>query len=892
MSAGSFGKAVVAESGELKGEMLDGVTAMVHEETVIDTPGTDIKNVSAGNAGKSLNIGQYEEFTLQEFFKRPVLIDTETYGLRATDMATIRPWDLWSRNAAVRGKLSNYSYFTGDLYLQFNLSGSPYAYGKMLLAYIPYPEANSVYEAYKNIVNNAISGLQVDQTKTCFNNYLSQFPGSIVMDYHENEPVIMKLPFICYKQAFRLFNSATTTISNSTAFHDFLEAGEIHFSQLNPLEMANDDVDGEVAITVYAWCENVTLGNPTATNINITAEMGSKKEKKSVKKITFGRAKQFVDSAVGDEYALDGPVSSIASAIGGAATSLSNVPIIGGYMTATSSVASTIGKIAAWFGFSKPVILNAAMFVKNNPFQNGAVTNVDETTMKIAVDPKQELALCSDVCAEEGPDNMAISEIAKRPSYIATFKWSQTDDPMDTVLWRCLNSPYLYTAAFKVQGSNDATNWHIQPSALMFAAQPFQYWRGSITYRFEVVCSRFHRGKLLVSFEPNIWQESLITAADSQLNQQNHLLVDIQDTQYFEITVDWAYTKAWCRMDQTVADRDLAPFNCIDLRRNTQMLFSTGTDKVPYNGMLYVRPLTRLIQPTTDSSVTLNVYVYSNDLQVAKPSYLAMGESRSYCYAESGETRAMDSAVLNETTADLEGLHLHHFGEVVPSFRALLKRYDNYFEASAPAGTAGFHVYTIRGALYSRPGNPIGFNTTLSPTNWLSTNNLLDYLRYGYLGMRGGMRFRVYSQGEIDSLGGYTKVKFPPEFLVNTATLTGSTENFLVNDANTENIRAYFSNDFNGSLTFHKDSNGGIEFEIPFYNSQLFCFACDTYFDGLTTSDGLAWDSTWANRWYVSNIYKTAGSETIFGFIDRATAEDFNLMRFQGAPFYSVPNVS
>merc|ERR1712007_377482 len=108
-------------------------------------------------------------------------------------------------------------------------------------------------------------------------------------------------------------------------------------------------------------------------------------------------------------------------------------------------------------------------------------------------------------------DELCIGAISSRKSYIGTFVWTDEDLSMSQVLWNSTVSPNLGVALGSIPSLVDPTFDQnvFQDSALAFSSRPFTFWRGSINFTFEVVCSRFHRGKLLIRYEPNIRQYDL-----------------------------------------------------------------------------------------------------------------------------------------------------------------------------------------------------------------------------------------------------------------------------------------------------------------------------------------------------------------------------------------------
>lgn len=894
------------------GELHKGVEPPEQNQTLRDYTGEVPDETSAGEQGQYVDNAQKERLPIESFFCRPVLIDSWTQSAANTAPTNLiqnifNPWELWSDRPAVRAKLTNYAFFKGDLKIRIALSGNPYSYGRLLVSYVPYAIYNdyltTAYTSNGMLNNNTVDN-DFDHFGMCYVTYLSQMPGARTMDPSTNEPLDITLPFISYKQAHRIYNTSATAIGNANAFIDFQEAGRLYFVWMNRPKTSNADPDAEVTVTTYAYCDNIELGNPTGTNIDITAESGvmksgrkrnpkpqNTKERASV----VVRTKDLIDAAISDEYEAEGPVSKVASAVSKAAVELSGVPVIGGFATATGAVANTIGKLASWFGFSKPVVLEPAIYVKNNPFQNGATTAGGETTMKIAVDPKQELSMSLDLGGTDGSDDMVIQKIAAREGFFTKFVWSQADDPLSTPIWKCLNTPLLANMALKPTGATDGTDTLVQPTPMYFATLPFDYWRGSITYRFEIVCSRFHRGKLQITYEPNVPMEALISADVVRLNQQNTLIVDIQETQEVEFTVDWVYPRAWCKSFTSNSITE-APADMLSwLGSSTAQFGVPAGQSGNFAGYIFVAPYTRLIQPQDGVDIEVNVYVRCEDLEVARPNE-SFQNSRSYTFhTESGMLDKGNSKHVNDTfivdnSASKEGIHLHHFGEKIGSFRALLKRYNTLWSevGQTAMNTNEIALYTVS-TIYSASPRPIGNDTANNAI--LYSGNLFDYLRYAYLGARGGMRFRYLCSSEATLISRYTKVILEPEY--------GWTATNLITDLKTEDA-SVTGNDLNvfgrnspaGTLTYFVDSNGGIEYEMPFYDNNLFRFSNSNDW-GASVATGLAqgqlgYITFGTNRYTVSSIVRNRSETPYNVIVDQATAEDFTFLRFQAAGFFSV----
>jgi len=887
----------IAESKELGDMALGDADNAETYQNVQDYAGETPVTYSLGKSLHSINDGGDTQLSLDQFFERPISIYDSTFNSGTEYNVALKVWNLWANDASVRAKLANYSYFKGDLHIKIATTGTPYHYGRLMASYQPYAKFNDMLRSYDTLIGATVP--TVTEILPAYKCYLSQAPGVAYIDVKENEPIILDVPFISPKPKYRLFNSSNLVITNATSFVDFEEAGELRFVTLNKLQVANEDYDSDISINIFAWMTNVELGSLTSTDMNITAQSkvisyhtearrrrrrrrspsydsesedeAPAKPKSLLSKVSSGVAAggEKVMAALkggGDEYSEPGPVTTIATAVSKIGNTLSDIPIIGPFAKATSTIAGTVGKVAGWFGWAKPLVLTDPTYVKHLPFMNGAVTIGKDTPFKISVDPKQELSVDQSLGGVE-EDQMSILAISSRESFLTSFTWADTDVALTTILWGTLVTPYLFQQA---EWTSTGAQGLVQPTAMMFAAQPFNSWRGKINFRFEVVCSKFHRGKLLFKFEPNFAMEGLISSGSTKLNQQNTVILDIQNGQEVSFEVDWAHVRNWCAAPESVQ----ANSPPCDLEGQAASYVSHLETEV--NGFLEVRALNELVQPADLADVQINVYVCCKDLQVNRPSKDIMPATRLLTYTESKEINPTGSK------AD-EKIFLDHYGEKIFSFRSLLKRYQTTGIAYQQNSVVGMGTIKIDGTLYPFDGLP----TATSPPNTTVPTALFNYLRYGFMGVRGGYRFRVIMQTESSINQCYTRVKLMPDADMHDTKL-GITFASIQDVGSYQN--ANYLSDIDGTLLFHMGTNGGIEFEIPYYSHNLFNFAFDVDF-GAQTGDELAMGTldshcqSWL--WEVHTSGQLANTNKTVVTTDTASAEDFTFLRFQGAPFFT-----
>lgn len=850
-----------------EGEMKDGgvgPASVTMHENVTDVGGAEPHHDEPSAPYQMMNQGERTVLDLDAFFERPVEIDRFSVVPGSEVNRNLSIWDLYSRDPTVRAKLRNYTYFRGNLKVRIAISGTPFHYGRLMFSYQPYPLRNDTLQ-------NLLAGYALfPGLKQCLCNYYSQSPNCVVVDVKANKPVEMMVPFLSVKPFHRLFNTGTGAITAVTPFDDMAAAGSLYIISLN----AGGSVSASPSpyyVQIYVSAENVELGVPTATRLEVDTE--------------------------GDERIV-GPVEKVASSAQEVARALSMVPTIAPFAMAATSMFDGMRRFAAIFGWAKPGLQEELTYVKNRAFQNGSVCISHEAVEKLTFDPKQELTVDPRVVGEE-VDEMSISYLTSINTFLTTFQWQAGSSALQ--FWIKPN-PKMTT--WFDTGSQEI---HV-PTAMSFAATPFSFWRGDTVITVEVVCSAFHRGKMAVVFEPNIEQALLLTST-LQLNKQFVTVIDIQETQHVSFVVEWAGVRPWLKiLDNSTATTSYG----------VGIVSAFGQNFC--NGMVMFFPFTELQSPD-DSSVDVNVYVRGKDvqfnvprdtqlLQTALPIVASLAEQKEFDLGgviaspdpiqvdfegaryDLSDTRfplyvdyegrdysfgdmEITDMVLNPTGATNAHISEWYFGEQPVSFRSMCKRFHAIFGETLSG--VGILRRILRVPWLAPPTN--GYGGYPAPSNRYLPH-LMGYLRYAYVGVRGGVRYRV---------------------VVNDSSLVVTSKTFDVNlEAPTTGI-AYFSYTSGTSITFpntipralynggtngNLDTNYGIEFEVPFYSNNLFLYGFR--YDGETPSDNSV--DTFYTRGAVCTVYgeNTAASSTVSVGVQMAAAEDWTLLRYQGAPYYQV----
>jgi hypothetical protein len=520
---------------------------------------------------------------------------------------------------------------------------------------------------------------------------------------------------------------------------------------------------------------------------------------------------------------------------------------------------------------------------------NLANTNMPDTSTKLSVDVKQELTIDPRTVGLGSTDEMTIASIACRESYLTQFPWLVATAP-ETPLFEINVTPMVWDTY------DDGSGNEIHLPACGFAAIPFENWKGTMKYRFQVVASAYHKGRLKVVYEPNGF-------ASNEYNTNYTRIIDIAQEKDFTVDVGWAQPYPYGSVSQPGTNRSV-----------TSLVFKqTGfTDQDPSpsaNGVLRVYVVNELAVPGDPalSPVTVNVFVSAHDdIQFRNPtstlndfSYFPTGGfSTLGVTPQSGveqpdaentweDEKPMEQSVsysFNTPLDETDNSDKVFFGESIVSFRALLKRYNRLAYVSESSfspmtlftlETNAFPYYKgyAPGAIYTTDGGEYSYGMM----------TLMNYLTPAYCGWRGGIRWKSSPTLSNTSAQTYsaTVIRGSEEVALwsqDKVTLPGGNSGLSrlsINDNATHS----------GAVATSSSVNPVLEWELPFSVPRRFVPAKTA--NVTANADGRV---PYATNQELS--YIVSGDTNTFMFLDLhiAAAEDFSLFFFTGAPrlYYGV----
>ncbi len=369
----------------------------------------------------------------------------------------------------------------------------------------------------------------------------------VLIEPHKNENYQMTLPFIYPTQWHKFSTSAA-------------DMGTLTLRPVVPITAASVTTSTPT-YTLYAYFDDLELSGPTLV--------------------------------VQSEYA-NGPISRPATIVSAAAGKLSQVPVIGKFAKATEIGAKAVGEVASLFGMCKvPPIDNVQPVSSQVAFGMGT-GEIAHASERLTIDPKQEITRDRSRIGFDNDDHMNVAKIAQRKAIVSITNWT-TSDVADTSLVLFGVNPSISPSTTGVYNSGF-------PSPAAYISHAFQYWRGDAVFTLRAIKSKFHTGRLLISFDPKTSVQPL-----ADVPQAKSVVWDITKNDTITIRVKYLRDTAWLPTNKVIS-------GSISERGGTSLSvlqYSTG-----YLNISVLNPLTA---PLTTSDVGIVSELHWENFQLSRP---------------------------------------------------------------------------------------------------------------------------------------------------------------------------------------------------------------------------------------------------------------------------------
>jgi hypothetical protein len=708
--------------------------------------------------------------------------------------------------------MSNYALFKGNLHVKIVMTGNPFLFGRLQVAYLPL----AVWGGSDRYSDGVGFGAQMVRSQR----------QMINLDPSVSTGGELVLPFIWHKD----YLSVPDILTES------LLLGQLTFDILDPLRNVSDNITSNVAhLIIYAWLENVELAGLTGSNITgMVAQSGNEQK-----------------------AANDGKLSGPLATIGNSMTAMSRVPGLGGLATA-GFVASTTSDIAKLFGYSRPNNQSEPNLMSPRTTSSLAYAVGGDNSLKLTLNPNQCVSVDPDIVGSRG-DDMAFANIVTIPSLLTAVTWSKS----------AITGTSLFSTKVVPAHKYVDTGEYFMP-AVTGAMLPFSLWNGSMRFRFDVISTAFHRGRLLLVYDPGKAKGN----GQEEENIQYSAVVDLADARSFQAEIGYNSSYGLLRNYS---------FTTTPTFNETPV---TSTLEQYDNGTLTLYVLNELTTPSSavEAPSDVNVLVYvsgGEDLNGFSPRYpdiewVATSGNEPINIGKGKDDRPAADLRVKFRSSDAVSSVL--IGEVCPSIRYLLKRYS-YYTTINHNKTSTSHMRFKHG-MYPFPplvnpdataGNYLHRTTAGTGVNYMNMT-YFAYFRPAFVTVRGGMRWKA-----IPNNASITTVV---RKLLDTTHigLLPYTEDYTVSGSKfARDAIGRYESSCEGTALTHSSVNGILEFEVPFHSHLKFYLGRNT--DACSQAQGYLFSGfTLFTDSNVCTIY-TAG------------AEDLTFGTFIGFPPYREPVV-
>lgn len=803
---------------------------------------------------------------LSKFFSRPIKIRTTEWspGGAAPSLSSFNPWQDFFENVRVINRLSNYKLMRATLHVKFVVNGNSFYYGRGLATYRPLHNQDNTTVL---IPGNFADLVEASQRPHIYINPTLSQGGTMV------------LPFFTYLNMLDITKQ------------DWRDMGIIDIEYPVPLKHANGATT-PITISIFAWAEGVELVGLTQANPGNSALAPQGKEESGI-------------------------VSKPASMVAKTASLFKSVPYIGAFATATEIGARAIGTMAALFGYSKPVREDITEY---QPVSRQSMANCDgrENLLKLTIDTKNELSIDPKIASLEMPDELTITSIAGRESLLTKFDWAETVDE-ETLLFNIIVDPCVLRQF----------NQQLHFPACCFATMPFEFWKGTMRYRFQVVCSAFHKGRLKIVYDPFGVPQTAGVYDPAEYNVAYTQIIDLATCNDFTVDVGWGQSTPFRRHLNApqLLGTTFSGASGTSPATPVNLLSSNVLDAG--NGTLSVYIVNELTVPNSTSNNDVEILVSvsaCDDFEVAAPSshYLQRLMITPFIGPEGliepqgeiephGEENmlGLDTPVVDPQPLNYMGsscpldpiVNRIHFGEVIASFRSMLKRYNLHEGISTPPEGGGA-IWIFQRRMFpfwpGYTGAPTTASNLITDGNGLTGNfvyanmTLLHYLTPAFGAWRGSIRYtldttykdQLTSGGDTHAvhMSTWSVSRIGDTFRKDLADTVDNNLNPAVNINNgTDNKQELYAavkwnnHGHDGNTVWNTNVNPVQSFEVPFYSQYRFAPARQR--------------QLWQDKDQFQPSFRmtrtgvpTLGTEVAYKYV--AAGEDFTLMFYLSPPIF------
>ena len=480
-----------------------------------------------------------------------------------------------------------------------------------------------------------------------------------------------------------------------TVAANIAQMGRLRLLSLTNLLNANSVVGSDCDVQVYAWAENVKVCGPTycaaLQSSNKKKDWGTKGGSRSDKAPQRAASKPVSNTTTraakggnlratqsnanmesrggtssyshAEKAHNEGPKwSEQASSAARTAKSAGGMAKVAGYdhigngLLGAGQVAAAASGILESFGYTDTPVLSEVKPYKSLPFHAFSSSEISVPNDKLTLDPGNELAMCNEALGIPDADELNIEAICGRESYIATYTWAATD-ASDVLIMNAKVTPNMLRYDTIATGQ-----YRLYLTPIAQVTKMFQYWRGDIVFRFRFICSKYHRGRVRITWDPLC---SLYGVSDTNTSNYNRI-IDIAETPDVRIKIPYQQHTAFLHTGPAL--------NLFEGAAGNEKSPTVGTD----NGQISMRVFTQQTSPSLSADIKIVMSVYGENMEFGGPQEVPVNYS--FYELQSADVDLtpyiegdISTPLFAETFASPD-TNLLYFGEYISSVKQLMRR--------------------------------------------------------------------------------------------------------------------------------------------------------------------------------------------------------------------------
>lgn len=636
----------------------DGVGTMKEATTTFIDDALAVKMDESMNAHVSdaiINLldTQSNEQTIKQFLAKPIIVQQGNFNITDTYSflnITSIPESIFNsaQGAMWLNKLDGIFGIRMDIRFRLVVNANPFQQGRYIMGWVPLAGSTPTTSQFKQISrNNQMMATLVQRTTV----------PHVELDISSQTSCELLIPF----QSVQGFYPMSSVLSATNVGL----LGYLNLYPYSPLVAPSGSTTA--SYTLYASFENVSLIGASAPQAGISDQEVSSKQ--------------------------NGPISGIARAFSKGFKEFERIPLLSSYASQISWISDRIACTASMFGFSKPT--QGDTLVKYQRLNAPSHTNVDgdsdARSLSFLNKPGVKLV---DGLSGTHYDEMDFSYIVRKYAYFQQFAF-----PSSAVVGNLVNIPVSIN---KNLGSFPLL--HFLP--VSFIANMFTYWRGSLKFRFKLVKTPYHSGRLGFTFYPTDEVSNIVKPWYA-----NRMILDIREATEIELIIPY-------------------------ISRNPYTFIGTNI------GMLAVDVIDPLVAPSSVSSTVTILCEMSggDDIEFAIPASFEFSPINAVPQSGLQKDSQLVSATIGSSSVngDPHVFSSISMGDKVSSLRVFLKRYSPILaNDNAVISTANLNG----SCLFMRPDLirvlPVG-----APPTYYHKADFVSIIASCYAMWRGGVRIR------------------------------------------------------------------------------------------------------------------------------------------------------